>query len=310
MVGSPIFNFGSILSGEQLLRHEFELKNSSDRSIAISDAFAFTPCCSRIGPLPRSIPAGGVVRVPITMKTGRQSGFKLVKFAINMDSESQPTVLVAASAKLTPDWEFEPAGTHGTSIPVGDSGRLNFRILCRRKANSSEGRLIPLTVSSRDPYSSAFSGPVEDREAPEGLIESTRGVWLSVPTREIGTCSTELSFGFADGTSHQQAVRWEVTPVIRASPSGLALRPELEPKETEVILSSIDGTFRVLGVTSPLIDGLFTPTSKIESVHVLRLPLDASRAGTSVVEVRSRRTTRQPSVSLSVLILPPSKGPK
>jgi hypothetical protein len=307
--GDLEFDFGPILARGQTLRHIFTLTNPTERPIRLLKAMVYTPCCSAVEELPRTIPSGGEVKVPVILKPGYQSGRKRVEFAIATDAEDRPVWRLALDARLFSEWEVDPVGESGLKIPVGQAGTRTFRIVCRRKGD--EGRRSPESIEAREPLQASFDGPAAEQEQPDGLVEATRDVEVSIPaTEETGLRQGEILFRWSDDHRERHIVTWEVTPHIRATPSGLMIKPAGGPTTQMVSVASDDRPFRILKVVGPLLaDGIETSTDPGRS-HRLRLSINPAKAitgGASDIYI-STDHPGQPTVTLSVLVMPAETG--
>jgi len=128
---------------------------------------------------------------------------------------------------------------------------------------------------------------------------------LTVPTDEIGTHATDLVFQFSDSPPLTQTIRWEVTPVVRAKPPSLVIRPDSESEDPVVILACADQAFRVLGATGPHLDLRRIGSSELRFTHIVRFPVKQFSTQPGVTTIRfSTDHPAQPFVSVSLLVLP------
>lgn len=305
------YDFGKILAQGQTLTHEFILRNPTERPVRLIGGTAFTPCCSSIGTLPQSIPPKCEVRIPVTFKPVSGSGVKRVAFAVETDDPAHPARTFGLSARLISVWEIEQLTDASTSLPLGQSGKQEFRLTARRKGTAGLG--LPETISATPPLAAAFREEVPAKTDSEGLIERIREVVVTIPAeRQPGRRRGEVIFGWPDGHTRRRTIAWEVRPRLMISPSGLVLSRSSQPVEQTVVVSSDGRPFHVVKVTSPLLAGPVEHSRQAGIRQRLNLRLDLSRTPAErAVDVRiDTDHPDQPTAILSVLVLSGSKGQK
>lgn len=303
------FDFGPILAHGQELRHDFPLTNPTAHPIQLLKAEALTPCCSAVGPIPRSIPPGGTAKIPVMLRPGFQTGQKRVQFLVQTDWTERPVWLLTASATLWSAVEVSELGSFHGSLPLGRSGIRRFRIIAR--SVGSEGRRAPDFVQATAPLSARFAGPPTERTLADDLIEASRDVVVDVPAdREPGWHQGRLDFGWTNEPTWAHVMEWRVRPRITISPPGLVLWPTGKRIEQSVLLRSDDRPFRITRVISPLlVDPVEIPLDGPAQLHRLKLVFDPARApNQEAVDIRVMTDDPdQPLVVLSVLVSSPSK---
>jgi hypothetical protein len=302
---SQVHDFGKIFSEDQSLRHEFTIRNPSDRAVRLIGAVAVTPCCSMIGPLPDSIPSKGQANVPTVFKPGFQSGARGVAFLIETDSPDQRQIQLALRAELVSAWETESLEGSTASVPLGQPGTLTFRVKARRKG--STGRVLPDKVSAMPPVQAGFAGQAASRTGSDGSVEATRDVWCRLPaTNQPGQKRGELTFVWLGGRTETVPLGWQVRPRLRLTPSGLVLRRSNQPIWQTIAIESDGPPFQVVSVASPLLAGPVELPNGRATRHSVRIELNLSETAldcaTNVII-----TTDQPdqsSINLSLLVVP------
>ena len=98
-------------------------------------------------------------------------------------------------------------------------------------------------------------------------------------------------------------------PRLSVSPSGLLLHESSKLVRQQIVVTSDGRPFRVEKVSSPILSGKAELPRQCAVRQVLSLRLDASRAPASRAVDIAIKTDHpdQPSVSLSVLVLPEAK---
>jgi hypothetical protein len=298
-----------VFADDQILRHEFTIQNASDRPMRLIRATALTPCCSSLGQLPEAIPPKGAARISATFQPGYRSGPKVVVFLIETDSENQGQFGLALRAELVSAWEAERLQNQPAYIPVGQPGGITFRVIARRKGSS--GRALPESISAAPPVTAAFSGQAASRTGPDGTIEATREVVVSLPaTSEPGLRRGELAFAWPDGRTERMPLGWEVRPRLRSTPSGLVFPRSDRPVERTIVVESDGLPFRVVGVGSPLLAVPVNLPDGRGTRHTIQIKLsvlNATRDRTTDVVIATDHPD-QPSINLSVLVLPDAEG--
>lgn len=298
-------DFGTILSEGQSLRHEFSIRNPSHLPMRLIRGEALTPCCSSLGPLPDSIPPHGAANVLTIFSPGFQSGPRGVVFAIQTDSEIQGQVQLALRADLVSAWEAVSIGSSTSTVPLGQPGTLTFRVVARRKG--SLGRGLPDKISSAPPVRAAFGGHPTSNTGPDGTIEVTRDVVVSLPaTDQPGIKRGELAFAWPDGRTNTMPLSWEVRPRLRLLPAGIVLQRSSLPVERTIVMESEGIPFRVVGVSSPLLARSVELPAGMATRHAIHIELSPSnRPPDSTTNVIiSTDHPDQSSANISVLVLP------
>ena len=304
------FDLGPVLARGQEIRHEFTLTNPTDRPVRLLRATAFTPCCSAVGPLPRSIPPGGTVKVPVVYRPGLQSGPRRVAFSVETDGLNRPAHWLALTARLFPEWAIIPSDENPRSFPLGSGGKFTFRIVCR--ARGGEGLTLPTTIEAAEPLQLAPPGATRVTEQEGGLDETDRTIEVLVPPgAAIGLNRGVLSFRWSDGRTSNHEVVWEVIPRLQAFPSVLVFKSTDVPTTASVRVVSDGRPFRILKVTGALLgDGLAIPAGSSRR-HGLLLPIEPSRTTGSAQGDDITITTDhpdQPVVTVGVSLFSPGRA--
>lgn len=311
-IGETEHDFGLVLARGEVLKHDFALRNPTDRPIRLLEAQAFTPCCSSIGPLPPLIGPGEAVHVPAVFRTGRESVRKRVEFAVWTDAPEAPVWTLGLTTAMTAEVELHYAKGSDTALPLGQSGLQRLLILCRRVG--SDGRGAPETVVAAPPLSADFAGPAAEENLPGGLVEARRIVEVHLPASpEEGMRRGEVVLGWPGCQRWPQPVEWRVTPRVRAIPSSLVLDPGTgtDRERRTVVLESVERPFRITGVSGPL---LADPPAPLPAAagrkHRLDLAFDvakATRPSSSNVKIATDHPDQR-SVEITVLVMGSVKG--
>ncbi len=293
------------------MRHEFTLTNPTNRPIRVLKAEALNPCGSAVGSVPEAVPPLGEAKLPVVFRPGYQSGRKQVLFAVWTDDSAEPVKIFALVASLTSEVETSMLEGSDASLRLGQSGRQTIRVVCRRMGN--EGRGAPDAVTASAPVAARFAGPPSVRRLPDGTVEATRDIEVTLSAEcSTGLRQTELVLHWADGTIFPHTVVWRVRPCIVAVPAGVVLKASAGRVERTILLNSLDRPFCILAVRGSALAGEWTPLVGSRSSHLLRMALDADRAsgeGTSDLVITTDHPD-QPTVSVSVLVLPTAEASK
>jgi hypothetical protein len=277
MVGveEPEHDFGPVLAGNKVLRHDFILSNPTGRPVRLLKAEARTPCCSRIGPLPDSIAPQGTVKVPIEFRTAFQTGPRRAEFTITTDASSRPVRALAVSARFFAEVEIQQEGD--SFLPAGQRGEQTFRVICRRGA--TEGRAAPAGIEIRPPLEGLAGPVVETAEAGfDGVIRSSRDVKVSLPAVESpGARRQDILLRWDGGETRTYVVAWTVTAPIRANPPALIVKSSEGTAKRTVKLSAEDRAFRVRQVAGPLLASAPEIPSEAKQGQELTLTIDPKR---------------------------------
>ena len=294
-------NLGSVLAHGQILRHEFTLTNPSDQPTRILRASSSFPCCSSIGPLPGTIPPRGEVRIPVVVKTENKSGPLHIGFAVVTDSFAAPIRRLGIAVRLIPEWQIEDkqAATH--TLSIGESGKRSYRITCRRMETGGFG--LPDIVTVGGPIKVSLKGEAHETTISGGIIEATREVAIDLlPSSQTGRCQGEILFRWTNGLTRSQITTWEVTPRIKASPSGLVIKRSKEPERVAVVVTSEGCDIRILKVDGPLAKALSLPTDP-SRVHRLSFMVDSSKVKSGGISDITINTDHPDQSSVAVTLL-------
>jgi hypothetical protein len=303
------FDFGPTLALGKSLEHRFTLSNPTGRAIRLARATSSTPCCSAISPLPRSVPAGGRVQVPIVLRTRNRTGPLRVIFEVESDSPDRIVWRFIVSARLIPSWEIRASEECIATLPLGQAGNQIYRVCCRRKG--AEGCGPPERLKADAPLKADFTGPVAETRFPDGIIETTRDVVVTLPkSLKAGSQRHELFFHWANGETQRQIISWEVAPCVTVTPMGFVLRPSKEPFALALTVSSEERPIRILEVSGPLLAKAFKCPSDAKRVHLLCPLVDTSKIDAMTVPDISITTDHpdQPVVSVPVLLTAQEPG--
>lgn len=336
-------DLGPVLASGQELWHAFRIENSSARPWRITGAQALTPCCSAVGSLPETLPCGRAIEVPVVFRPGHQSGRKRVEFLVRTDDPEAPVHRFALIASLISEIEVSPQGANPTSLPLNTSVSHRFAIICRRisperregsirsspivtegrdggdntspeEAPTTEGRTAPISLTASPSLSASFLGPPVERRLDDGTIESTRDFEVTLPpSTEIGAHRGTVVLAWPDGREWPQDIFWQVAPRLRASPSGLVLKPRdsEEPERVAITVHADDRPFRVTEVTGPILaeppDGLPTEPGRAHTLLLTLDPVALSADGTSDIHIATDHPDQR-EVIVSVLVWRVSEG--
>ena len=297
-------DFGTVLAQGQVLRHEFTIKNPSDRAIRLVRGTAFTSCCSAVGPLPDLIPASGEVKIPVVLKAGFKSEPKRVEFAVETDDKDSPPYSLALRARFLSEWEIENGSESMPSLSLGQSGKHTLRLVARREGKM--GRAFPEFLTATDGLTATFSGPGIESTPGNGLVESRRELEIGFPAaKQAGLRQGDVVLSWGDGKTEVTHVQWSVRPHLTVRPSGLVLKPSAKPVERTVVVESDGRPFRVTSVNSPALSKPPVPPRESSTSCQIPLVLDLSKIKPDgVVDVVfATDDPDQPTVALSVMLL-------
>ena len=236
---SQAHDFGMIISEDQTLRYEFVLRNPTDRLIRLTRGMALTPCCSSLGPLPESIPPGGVRRGS-RLTSSRATSRGPSEFCSPLRPIRRISRQSAWLCKL--DWhrpgKLCPSRGSTAGFPWGKRESGTFRVIARRTVEPRD-EISPKKISATSPVDARFAGRAAVTTGPDSTIEAARDVVLSIPaTNQAGIKRGELQFHWPDGHTDRMPLSWEVRPRLRVIPSGLVLCRSPHPVEQKIIIES------------------------------------------------------------------------
>ena len=264
-----------------------------------------TPCCSSIGPVPETIPAGGSVEVAVQLRPGFQTGLMRVGFLVPTGREDGGAIGLTLAATLISSLEVKFAEDTATTLAAGKMGALKGRITCRRKG--SVGLDAPSSVTIDPPAQARFLGPSSGRDLADGIRQTVREFEVEFPpSREPGKKSAELRLGWKQqGREDRRPIVWVVKPALTATPRVLALKADAgdPPAMRGVVVESTGAEFRVLAVKGRAVaDGFEPPVGRSRS-HRMVVPLNPGVTGISELIIETDHPD-QSAAKVSVLIGP------
>lgn len=280
---SDAHDCGTIISNGSSLEHSFRLKNETDRSIHVLEASAFRSCCSSIGPVPKVIPPGGVVVVPVRVNTKGLFGPLRADYSVTTDHPTHPYSQWTLSAHLILNFEITEDGAPPSApIYVGRLGSKTVRLTCRR-----DGGLAGWpTLGRHHAFKAAWRGEWTESTGPGGTIQAIREVVIGLPAFDRSGIRTEdLQIVWPDGRVSTSPISWEVVPILRAHPRIVLLE---KPVKTTVTLESSDGPFRIRSLSGPFLTGHRILDGEGTVRQLVELSLDPTHSpdsGKSAIEI-------------------------
>lgn len=299
-------DFGPVLANDQVLHHDFRIKNISNRSVRLERAVAHSPCCSAVGPIPEVIPPGESAKLPTSFRPGTQVGKRMVAFSVFIDDPAADPIPLTLVADLISAWEVCSTEQSLTSFPLASQGVLTLDVTARR--NGREGLDFPVKVETSSEIEAAFDEGVVKANEGKGLVSTSRRLRIRIPPAITqGMHQAELEFLWDDGSRRRQLVQWEVRPSIRAYPSALVMTAPDLGKEIVIRLQSESLPFRVLGVQGASLLQKTDASAKASLSHDCRVRLpDHLGDGQGVFDIGfSTDHPRQKIVPVTVVVSAP-----
>lgn len=270
-----VHDLGDVLAHDQIIDYQFVVTNPTDKQWQLSDAAALMPCCTEIGPVPRSIPPRSDAAVPVRLKPGRKSGLKRFEFQVHTSDEAAPTLEFALVARLVPAWEIEG---QASPIVVRAGKAAQVTLGATRRAKTSDALTASATLSCSSPLNATWVGEPMVRDDGDFTAISQRFIVEIPAIWDAGIHSGEIIFSWKSGESERHHISWDVQPIITAQPSGLILKPTSKSTQNSIRVASKGEPFRILSVSSPLLSEKVELSQKAAATHSLILHLNASLA--------------------------------
>ena len=287
-------DFGPILAGTSVARrHTYRLVNPSVQPVRIIGVVNRKPCCGDVEAIgATTLDPDAAVEIIVTLHIGLAAG-RVVHLA-ELHYQDKDGKTLAAPIRTTGTGlaraVIEPVEPAPSLLAPGESARIEY--LARSFGNRDrppfplDDRAIRCDVPTR------WTGPAESRIDPAtGLDEIRRPFAATVAASgEPGHRLTVIDL-LEDGSPvGRMPIAYEVTALIRATPSGLIVAAGSHGPWTVVLKANQDRPFRVLAGHST-VEGMalgpFDPTSR--PTHHLTIRLDGragaeARSGEIVVE--------------------------
>jgi hypothetical protein len=297
-----LHDFGATISDGSPLAFTFLTRNPLDRPLVIRGGTALSPCCSSIGPLPKLVPSGDQLAIPITIRTKGRSGRQHALFDVTTDDPKRPRIRLEVMANLVEECEIVEPGSVSNQVVVGRPATHRLRLILRRKSGSPA---TDYTVVAPAPLAVSLDGAPQARPGPTGTIETWQDLLVELPvSTSPGRRVAELRLRRHDGSELTQPFSWEVVPAVQATPKGLVLKAEDGAIRKTILVRSTDGPIRITGVEGATVNGAIPlPEGPAGShrIDVILDPLLASHTASSI-EI-STDHPGQSKVSVSVVVL-------
>lgn len=306
------YDLGHVLARGQTLHHEFTLSNPTDRSLRLLGAEASTPCCSKVGSLPKTVRPGSSAKVPVSFRPPAEPGPRRLEFVVRTDDPLHPERRFILLSTLVQEFEARPLEGSDYSLAIAQPGTRRLEIISRQV--SGEGLGDPLAVEAVKPLTARFVGPARVERSADGLVQTTRLVEVTLPASEReGMQQGAIRLLWPTGVVRECPVGWEVVPMLRVSPALVLLDAgQRKTKRTIVVRSTDkDQPFRILGASGAVVLGTIPPSEEAKVVHHLDLNLDSERL-TNGGDPNVVITTDHPNqceVSLKVIVAPATRSP-
>lgn len=299
-----LHDFGVILGNRGTLSHRFQVENGGDHDLRLTGALAMSPCCSSIGPLPQGpIRPGAVASVPVTFRTGGESGNRRLEFFIQTDSPNTPTIPLILTAACFDDWDITPVEGGRFTLKPGQAGRRTYEVISRRR--DVEGTL-PRLVNFDPAIRPVLDQGGLEKITAQGFVEVARRLVVYLPAM-TGPGLKRAQVGVEAGNAGVRTfdVELSVTPCLTAVPSGLVIERGAGPAARTIVLRSDERPFRLVGMSGPhLAGGVALPTkSAIQHRIDLRFEVGGARDREAFTVAIETDHPDQPVVNVGVLVL-------
>ncbi len=140
---------------------------------------------------------------------------------------------------------------------------------------------MPDSVKVAESVRARFVGPVKEQVQPDGVVEASRDVEVTLPAipKLVGSQQMEMAFLWPDGHRKTHVIRWEIMPLVHLSPSSIVIEPSGKPIEQSVTITSDDESFRITKVGGVLLSAPVEVPSAAGTTHRLTFWLDPARRG-------------------------------
>ena len=306
-VDNPVIDLGLVLSTGQELRHVYLVKNLSEDAITFQHGDAVVPCCSSIGPLPAQVLPGETVEIPVQFRPGYDDAEKRLTFTVETEP-SDASFGLSLTARIRSSWKVIEREGDSRRVAIGDSGRRRYKIVCRSRGE--DGLPLPESIAIASPLQvRTFDRTTASAADIASMTESSCEVEVTIPAGfEVGTHHASLTCRWPGRKPLEQIVAWEVTPRIRATPSGLVLKPGDTHPEVKVRVESKTAPFRIVKITGPIVVESEKPSDENALIHSINLQIDRSllsggQSGGNDIVLHTD-DPNQPETKISVLALP------
>jgi hypothetical protein len=304
-VAETEFDFGTVLSRGQTLRHAFEVVNTTDQAVTLREAVPNAPCCSAITLPTRTVNPRDSTGIPVEFRPGTRTGPNRILFQVHVGDEKRWTLGLAIRANVLQETEVEQVEPSDTTTTIGNSALQRYRIISR--ALEPEGLGAPDSITAtRGASVELVEAPVSARRA-DGIIETETNVLIRLlPSSDPGNRTSTLAIRWPNGRTREQSLAWRVLPLISVAPSGLVLNPKDGRVTRSLLLTARESEFQILGVAGELLNAAPNCPTEPSRVHRITVDLDPARhPGPKATDLLIRTNLAdQPIVPVSVVVLP------
>jgi len=278
-------DFGDVIFDGQPLRHVFRFKNNGECKVRILRSIRSSTCCTSFGELPDGVEAGEILEVPVELKTVGKSGNLRGDFVIGSDSPHMPTLAMELSANLLEQFEVLDIRSD-LQIPMGRPQTREFAVILRTRPGEPVAWPMVSGLSAR-----LKDKPFRTGQVTQDIIESRRELAIAFEADKAGRFSDAIRFRWPGGREKEYVVAWEVVSPLRAFPQTLILDPSAGQASYNVMISSDDVPYRILGVTGESVRSFRVVPGENRRTQ-LKLQLDPTNERRSSIRI----TTDHPKV--------------
>ncbi|MFO0952005.1 MAG: hypothetical protein U0835_12810 [Isosphaeraceae bacterium] len=291
------------------LRYTFHIENSTPRTVPIVGSWAFTPCCSSIGPVPIEIRPHSTVAVPVEFRPNGPSGKRRLDFAVKAHDLSDISLNLSITADILAEWEAIDLNAGPLTLRTGESAIRRYRITSRLAGQTGLG--APSEIRTPSNVKAVFKDPARVRTV-DGMVETSRDVEIQIsPSSQPGPKSAVLAIVWDAGFTRELNVNWAVSPAVSIHPEGVVLGQSERTSSCRFMVTSED-PFLILDVRGSVVARAAGMSPRPARLQTLVLDLDCSgKSGSGAEDVTILTDNpRQPQLKVSVLWLSPAGSEK
>lgn len=267
--------FGVVISDGSPLEKVFRIRNDTGRTLDIVSAAASVPCCSGLGPLPKTVPPHHFLTVSTWLLTSGYAGPHGASFRILTDFDECPELVLSVRANLVEALKIETIDIKPRLI-VGRPARALIRVIHRGQAGSP---LAPKSVVAAAPAHALLLHPGSIRNE-SGAVSAWEGkIAVDLPAlKSDGPFETRLVLAWGDGTEETRSLKFDVQPDARIVPAGLTIHRDEGVVERSLTLRSETCPVTIKSVKSSKLVGYMIqgPPNSPERMTSMTLHLDGS----------------------------------
>lgn len=307
-------DFGKVIISPDLkLSYHFPIKNGSNIPVKLLRSINQKPCCGVVEFEPTTLKPGESCNLTVILKVGESTSPLSHLAIVETDHPKIKTLEFFTFATPQPRIVLDRMSDSTFSLKSGESKKETFVI---HSYGDKKNKPIDLnSVTLKTDLEHKWVGQLNEIKDKLGFIECTRQFdVICKGDGQPGSKSAAIQLKNGDQILYNGNLQWEVTPLLKVSPSVLFVTFQNKIIEKSITLSSINNkAFQISETISDIPDVKLIEIKQIDATHhslVVQIKPERNRKSrTGVIEIKTTHP-EQPKVRLSLFFTNPPVGEK